>query len=198
MLGFSASVSLEIAKRFPELNSQQSGHSENILDRTFDRLVNKLLLTLLSCTANPTGEWTTQQARNFQMHLLDEELPCELLQRDQDTKYVDSFDDVFRSTGCQIKKTCPRSPNLQAFVERVIQTLKHEVLNAFCVVSETHMDHILRVSQDWYNHRRGHSARGNLPPIRETDSPPTTDLKTTKIECHKELGGLLKSYRAAA
>ena len=72
------------------------------------------------CTANPTGEWTTQQARNFQMHLLDEELPCELLQRDQDTKYVDSFDDVFRSTGCQIKKTCPRSPNLQAFVERVI------------------------------------------------------------------------------
>ena len=97
------------------------------------------------CTANPTGEWTTQQARNFQMHLLDEELPCELLQRDQDTKYVDSFDDVFRSTGCQIKKTCPRSPNLQAFVERVIQTLKNEVLNAFCVVSETHMDHILRV-----------------------------------------------------
>ena len=150
------------------------------------------------CTANPTGEWTTQQARNFQMHLQDEELPCELLQRDQDTKYVDSFDDVFRSTGCQIKKTCPRSPNLQAFVERVIQTLKHEVLNAFCVVSETHMDHILRVSQDWYNHRRGHSARGNLPPIREIDSPPTIDLKTTKIECHKELGGLLKSYRAAA
>ena len=97
------------------------------------------------CTANPTGEWTTKQARNFQMHLQDEGLPCELLQRDQDTKYVDSFDDVFRSTGCQIKKTCPRSPNLQAFVERVIQTLKNEVLNAFCVVSETHMDHILRV-----------------------------------------------------
>ena len=97
------------------------------------------------CTANPTGEWTTKQARNFQMHLQDEGLPCELLQRDQDTKYVDSFDDVFRPTGCQIKKTCPRSPNLQAFVERVIQTLKNEVLNAFCVVSETHMDHILRV-----------------------------------------------------
>ena len=150
------------------------------------------------CTANPTGEWTTQQARNFQMHLLDEELPCELLQRDQDTKYVDLFDEVFRSTGCQIKKTCPRSPNLQAFVERVIQTLKNEVLNAFCVVSETHMDHMLRVSQDWYDHQRGHSARGNLPPIRKTDSPPTTDLKTTRIDCHKELGGLLKSYRAAA
>lgn len=68
------------------------------------------------------------------MFLQDEGLPCELLQRDQDSKYVDSFDEVFRSSGCKIKKTCPRSPNLQAFVERVIQTLKHEVLNAFCIV----------------------------------------------------------------
>ena len=85
------------------------------------------------------------------MHLEEENLPCGILQRDRDTKYVDQFDEVFRSTGCEIKKTCPRSPNLQAFVERVVQTLKHEVLNAFCVVSESHLDHILRVSQDWYN-----------------------------------------------
>jgi putative transposase len=35
------------------------------------------------CTAGPSGEWTTQQARNFQMHLQDEGLPCEILQRDQ-------------------------------------------------------------------------------------------------------------------
>ncbi|WP_168566047.1 integrase core domain-containing protein [Crateriforma spongiae] len=150
------------------------------------------------CTANPTGEWTTQQARNFQMHLQDEELPCELLQRDQDTKYVDSFDEVFRSTGCKIKKSCPRSPNLQAFVERVIQTLKNEVLNAFCVVSENHLDHILRVSQDWYNHRRGHSARRNLPPVGDTEPQAAIDIGRTKIVCHKELGGHLKSYQAAA
>jgi putative transposase len=97
------------------------------------------------CTANPTGEWTTQQARNFEMYLQDEGLPCEIQQRDQDSKYVGSFDEIFLSTGCKIKKTCPRSPNLQAFVERVIQTLKHEVFNAFCVVSEMHLDHILRV-----------------------------------------------------
>ena len=150
------------------------------------------------CTANPTGQWTTQQARNFQMHLQDEGLPCELLQRDQDTKYVDEFDEVFRSTGCKIKKTPARSPNLQAFVERVIQTLKHEILNAFCVVSEKHLDHILRVSQDWYNHRRGHSSRDHLPPVRDNEVQPTVDLKSKRIVCHTELGGHLKSYHAAA
>jgi putative transposase len=132
------------------------------------------------------------------MHLQDENLPCEILQRDQDTKYIDAFDEVFRSAGCKIKKTCPRSPNLQAFVVRVIQTLKHEVLNAFCVVNSKHLDHILRVSHDWYNHRRGHSARDHLPPVTDPGKPPAVDLVKHKILCHAELGGFLKSYRSAA
>jgi len=148
---------------------------------------------------NPTGEWTTEQARNFDMFLQDENLPCTILQRDQDTKYVQAFDDVFIGEGRTIKKTCPRSPNLQAFVEqRVIQTLKHEVPNAFCVVSEKHLDHILRVSQDWYNHRRCHSGRDHLPPVRDSDDPPVVDLTKHKLVCHTELGGYLKSCRAAA
>jgi putative transposase len=83
-------------------------------------------------------------------------------------------------------------------VERVIQTLKHEVLNAFCVVSEQHLDHILRVSQDWYNYRRGHTGRDHLPPIRDEGEPPTVDLANHKVVCQTELGGHLKSYRAAA
>jgi putative transposase len=61
------------------------------------------------------------------------------------------------------------SPNLQTHVERVIQTIMHEVLNAFCVVSNAHLDDLLRVSQDWYNHRRGHSARDHLPPVRDSE-----------------------------
>jgi putative transposase len=150
-------------------------------------------------TANPDGEWTAQQARNFEMHLQDENLPCTILQRDQDAKYVAAFDEVFKSSGRTIKKTAPRSPNLQACVERVIQTLKHEVLNAFCIVGEAHLDHILRTAQDWYNHRRGHSARDHLPPVRDEQMPPVSvDFRRDKIVCDTELGGQLKSYRRAA
>ena len=132
------------------------------------------------------------------MFLQDEGLRCEILQRDQDSKYVDSFDEVFRSTGCKIKKTPARSPNLQAFVERVIQTLKHEVLNGFCIVSEQHLNHIFRIGADWYNKRRGHSGRDNLPPVRDDGDPPVVDLTKHKLVCHTELGGHLKSYRTAA
>ncbi|WP_146514780.1 transposase family protein [Rubripirellula amarantea] len=64
--------------------------------------------------------------------------------RDRDRKYVDSFDEVFRSTDCEVKLTPARSPNLQAHVERVIQTIKHEVLNAFCIVTNEHLNGILR------------------------------------------------------
>jgi hypothetical protein len=77
-----------------------------------------------------------------------------------------------------------KSPNLQAFVERVIQTLKHEVLNGFCVINERHLDHVLRIGADWYNRRRGHSGRDHLPPVRDESEPPVVDLAKDKIVCH--------------
>ncbi len=151
-----------------------------------------------ACTAHPTGEWTAQQARNFDMFLQEEHLPCTIVQRDRDSKYVQAFDDIFIGNGRTVKLTPVRSPNLQAFVERVIQTLKHEVLNGFCVVSERHLNHILRVGADWYNRRRGHTGRDHRPPIRDGDRPPTVDLARRALVCHTELGGHLKSYRSAA
>lgn len=150
------------------------------------------------CTANPTGEWTTQQARNFAMHVEEHGLRCEIIQRDNDAKYIDSLDSVFTSVGARIKRTTHQSPNLQAFVERVVQTLKHEILNAFCIVSNKQLDHILAKGADWYNNRRCHSERDNRPPIRDEAEPDVIDLATRRIECLEELGGQLKSFRAAA
>jgi len=105
---------------------------------------------------------------------------------------------VFTTPTCKVKRSVPASPNLQAQVERVIQTLKHEVLNGFCVVSEQHLDYILRVGADWYNRRRGHSGREHLQKVRDEEDPPVVDLAKHKIVCHTELGRHLKSYRAAA
>lgn len=151
------------------------------------------------CTAHPDATWVCQQAGNFDAYRREQKLPCEILQHDRDTKYVAAFDDIFKSSGCEIKETTPLSPNLQAFVERVIQTLKHEVLNAFCIVHESQLDYILRTAMDWYNLRRGHSARDHLPPVRNNNTPiAPVDFHRDKIICDHELGGHLKSYRRAA
>lgn len=150
------------------------------------------------CTENPTGEWTPQQGRNFQMHLQDNNLKCEILMRDRDLKYIDSFDEIVRSTGGRIKLTPIRSPNLQAHVERVIQTIKHEVLNAFCIVTNQHLDRILSVTQDWYNNRRGHSERDHLPPIRDDVLFPSEAFSKEQVIRATVLGGHLVSYQRAA
>jgi putative transposase len=73
------------------------------------------------CTANPTGQWSTQQARNFAMHVEEQGMACEIIQRDNDAKYIESFDTVFTAMGTKIKKTTAASPNLQAFFVRLFR-----------------------------------------------------------------------------
>jgi len=70
--------------------------------------------------------------------------------------------------------------------------------SSFCVVSEQHLNHILKIGADWYNKRRGHSGRDHLPPVRDEGEPPVVASAKIKLICHTELGGHLKSYRAAA
>jgi len=41
------------------------------------------------------------------------------------------------------------------------------MLNAFRIVTNRHLDGILRTTQVWYNERRGCSSRNHLPPIRD-------------------------------
>jgi len=66
-------------------------------------------------------------------------MPYKMVMRDNDKKYPKTFDDVFTTPTCKVKRNVTASPNLEAHVERVIQTLKHEVLNGFCVVNEQHL-----------------------------------------------------------
>jgi putative transposase len=54
--------------------------------------------------------------------------------RANDQKYPKAFDDAFTTSTCRIKRHVPESPNLQAHIERVVQTLKHEVLNGLLLV----------------------------------------------------------------
>ncbi len=132
------------------------------------------------------------------MHLEDNKLTCEMLMRDRDRKYIDTFDEIVRSTGGKVKQAPIRSPNLQAYVERVIQTIKHEVLKPFCIVANQHLDGILRTAQDWYNKKRGHSERDHVPPIREETVTVPAKFRKDQVVCDSELGGQLLSYRRAA
>ena len=50
-------------------------------------------------TAHPNAAWVTQQARNVTGDLTDADIAAKFLVRDRDTKYVTSFDEVFKAEG---------------------------------------------------------------------------------------------------
>ncbi len=71
---------------------------------------------LAGCTANPTGPWVVQQARQFAWTLQERASACRFLIRDRDSKFTRAFDAVFRSEGIEIVKTPVRAPKAKALV----------------------------------------------------------------------------------
>jgi hypothetical protein len=60
---------------------------------------------LAGCTPTPSAEWVTQQARQLTWSLSDRPEPVRYVIRDRDQKFTNTFDEVFRSAGCEIIRT---------------------------------------------------------------------------------------------
>lgn len=154
---------------------------------------------LAGLTPNPTPAWVAQQARNVAMEMQDREQKPTHLIRDNDTKYSSQFDDVFETEGVEVVKTCIQAPNMNAFIERWIQSLQVECLDQCVVFGEDHLRHLIDSYQAFHNSDRPHQSRDNLPLDGHVLNPPA-DWQPDQLECTESLGGVLKSYswKAAA
>jgi putative transposase len=92
-------------------------------------------------TANPDSAWVAQQARNASMQVQEQNLTLDYLIIDCDTKYTHSFDAVFEVEGAEIIRVGPRAPNLNAYAERWVRSLREECLDHFLICGERHLDH---------------------------------------------------------
>jgi putative transposase len=152
-------------------------------------------------TAHPDAAWVTQQARNASMEMGELGLPARFLLRDYDTKFVSGFDAVFEADGAEVKRVGPVAPNLNAYAERWVQTLRVECLDHFLILGESHLRHIVKEFVEHYNLERPHQARGNvpLPDAVSADAGKSRSLPSTgEIICEQRLGGLLKHYQRQA
>jgi hypothetical protein len=61
---------------------------------------------------------------------------------------------VIASSGATVERNASRGPNLRAHVERFIQTLKHECLDKFVIVTKRHLNSINSEFQVHYKRER--------------------------------------------
>lgn len=98
---------------------------------------------ITGATAHPDSAWVALQARNFCMELPDGDRQRAIVLHDNDTKFTAQFREILKAEGLRPHRLVPVSPNLNAYVERFIQTIQEECLDHFVVVGQAHFDYIV-------------------------------------------------------
>jgi transposase InsO family protein len=101
-------------------------------------------LHLAAVTTRPTGAWTVQQARNLAMDLGDHIGTLRFLIHDRDPLLTAAYGEVSKAEGTQIITTMPRTPRTNAICERVIKTLRRELLDRILIPNQQHLTVVLR------------------------------------------------------
>jgi hypothetical protein len=154
---------------------------------------------LLGITANPTGPWTTQAARNFLMDTDMETPNRKFLIRDRGSQFTDAFDAVFTDAGLRVLKTPPQGPKANAHCERFIGTLRRELLDRTLILNEQHLRRTLTRDLKHYNEHRPHRALNqHCPSQAETGPPHPIDLAEHRVHRTAVLGGLINEYHIAS
>ena len=150
-------------------------------------------------TAHPTGDWTVQQARNLALDLGERFGDFRFLIRDRGSNFTASFDAVFQATGTTIVRTAVQAPRMNAICERLIGTLRRELLDRTLILNQAHLRAVLAEYQEHYNTARPHQGIGQRVP--DADPAPrvtAADPGTWQIRRKPVLSGLINEYERAA
>jgi putative transposase len=157
-------------------------------------------LHLGGITAHPTAGWTVQQARNLALTLDERFGATKFLIRDRRSNFTASFDAAFEATGARILRTGVQAPRMNAICERLVGTLRRELLDRVVILGETHLRAVLADYQAHYNMARPHQGIAQRAPADECDAHPATvtDIDTRQIRRKPVLGGLINEHVGAA
>ncbi len=109
---------------------------------------------------------------------------------DRDTKFCQGFREILKDEDVKPLRLPPRSPNLNAHIERFMRSIKSEALNRMIFLGEKSLRHATNSFIRHYHEERNHQGLGNeiIEPGDEVGQV------AGKIECQERLGGLLRYY----
>src|SRR6201997_2538462 len=119
-------------------------------------------LLWFAVTPRPTAEWLAQQI----VEAFPWSTATTYLVRDNDRAYGQAFTRRLRTMGIRDRPTSPRSPWQNAYVERLIGTLRRECLDHVLIYDERHLRRILTLYSLYYNETRTRLGLGKDAPLR--------------------------------
>jgi putative transposase len=146
------------------------------------------------CTSNPDEEWILQVGRN----LTDSEdgflKGKRYLLMDRDTKYSEEFRRMVTESNVEPVRLPPKSPNLNAHIERFMRSLKEECLERLILFGEESLRNAATQFLAHYHAERPHQGLQN----RLIQPGAETNRCHGEIERRSRLGGLLRYYHREA
>ena len=143
---------------------------------------------------NANGLWMTQIARNLTDEVDGFFKGKRYLIHDRDPLYTQEFVAMLKDVGIESVKLPPRSPNLNAYSERFVRSIKEECLEQMIVFGEDSLRNSIHSFVEHYHLERNHQGLENrlITPAKE-------EVNTAaRIERRERLGGLLNYYYRAA
>ena len=143
----------------------------------------------VAVTEHPTAPWTAQQLRNA---FPADQTPGYLL-HDRDAVFA-GVASTIAGMNIQAVRTAPRSPWQNAYIERVIGSIRRECLDHVIVANEAGLQRVLRDYLTYYMHSRTHLALDKDPPISRSVAPPSAG----RVGAMPQVGGLHHRYDRVA
>jgi transposase InsO family protein len=148
-------------------------------------------------TANATGAWTTQAARNLFLRHGEHLDAAQALVRDRGSQFIHSFDEIFRTEGFKILTTPVRTPVANTFAERWIGSIRRELLDHTIIWNRRQLERLVGDYIEHHNQHRPHQSLSQRPPTPAHD-PPEAPPATVTVLRTRRCDGLIPEYRNAA
>jgi putative transposase len=145
-------------------------------------------------TVHPDEPWMKQIARNVTMEGWGALRDCGYLLHDRDTKFTRSFRAIIASGRVEPLALPARSPNLNAYSERWVRSVKEECLSKVLLIGERSLRLALSEYVAHYHAERNHQGKDNVLLFpRDTQT-----RRGGPVQCRERLGGLLHYYHQEA
>jgi len=153
-------------------------------------------VNLAGITRYPNELWMQQMARNATDESGGSLAQRRYLLHDRDTKFCASFQAILATGGTKPVALPPRSPNLNAFAERWVRSVKRECLSKLILFGEGSLRRALTEFIAHYHAERNHQGKNNV--LLFPDSALDCKVVASSVHCRERLGGLLKYYSTRA